>query len=215
MGFLSLPPEIRAMVYEHVFEAPVLKMYRTITGTPVLKFYGTSRDFLLTCRTVNREARSLLEERTKVQIPRHLIRTRHTSLTGHALPASRHVAVESFTRNLVIEDVEYMCDLREIDLSAFQKLRQLEFKIVANGCCIRRAFVLSQQERASQTPASMLQSHWLDDPRRGYGLLRRIEQVEVKPDPHSFSEYNFRITVNPSRTGGRRSRQLLINYSDN
>lgn len=211
LGFLSLPAEVRNMVYELVFDSPLLKMYRSIlTRTPMVQFTGTNRNLLRTCKTINSEARPLLEERTTLRIPRHLIRTRHTSVTGYALPATTHAAVESFARNLVLDGGSWICNLGELDLSAFQKLRRLEFKLLVYPCCIRKIF---GHAPAGQSAASVLQTHWLDDPRRGWGLLRRIEQIEVEEDPAEPSVYNFRISLTPSRSGSRQPGQLLISYS--
>ena len=209
-GFLSLPPEVRNMVYSELFNKDI-RLVCTVTreGDPAVAFQNTARPLLGTCKTIHTEARRLLEENTTLYIDEGLIR----AASFNPLPHSKSVGVESFTRKMRIIGALSFCGFSKINLSAYQQLRCLEFRLATFACCVRKRLGI-RPAAAGQTTADILQRGWLDDASRGWGLSRRIEQIEVTVDSDDEQLYHFRITIRPARSASRRVGRVNVSYQE-
>lgn len=213
LGFLSLPPEVRNMIYIKVFGNSILEVmipHQPGPQRPQVQFVRTNRNLLISCKTINEEARPILEAETVLRIPHHLIRI--GSLAGtHGLPDMTHTALESFTRKIVLTANVFACQVGKLDLSAFRQLRCLEFELDAMPCCVRKIFKGASH---GQPAADILQRHWLDNQARGWGLLRRIQQIEVTENEDAVGCYQFRITLNTPRSASMGRGGIMVSYSE-
>ena len=209
LGFLSLPPEVRLMIYDHVFAEPTLQVDsdQVFNTQQTAVIEGASRNLLQTCKTIRSEATPYLEERTPVYLDQTLLER------ADFMPGTLE-AIEAFTRKLNFIDEMWMCKARcyRLDISRFQQLRCLKFRIEAPSCCRQKIFGFSSN---GEDPATFVQKHWLDDQTRAFGLFRRIKSIEVEPSAGQPRNgyYDVTFNLNQSKSGLRNAGRLLVNYA--
>lgn len=198
------------MIYRELFHEDV-KLVATLSevGKHSVAFIDTGRSLLSTCKTVNNEARRLLEENTTLHIKQYLIRGSY----GNSIPLGTSTAIESFTRKMKLDGAMSFCGFPQLNLSAYQQLRRLEFTMVSHACCVSKHLKV-YPSAAGQATADILQRHWLDKAARGWGVVRRIEGVKVTVDPDSSFSYNFCITMRPARSASRHVGRINVSYAE-
>lgn len=198
--FLSLPAEMRLMIYEAFFRSAKFRTripWRSSTGSmtisdPVSDNASILNGLLLANKQIRGEALPFLYKYLVVHLDAALA---HMHSVWSMIKPRMAASDLSYFRSLVqrvdlgvvtFHHASYTCmDVGDLNLASLEHLRRIDFRLVVSEESAKYLFMTDEDQRSPEifdkiNFATVLQTRWCEDSQRCFGLRERMKHVRVR-----------------------------------